>query len=139
MALPATNRRTIPRDTADTRPLVLVADDNVDHVELLRFALTTQYRVITASNGLDAYATACRVRPAAILLDVVMPIVDGYSVVRKLRANPTTAAIPIAMVTGLDAAALEALPGRVDLPIVLRKPCHPGEVLGAVERLLRPL
>jgi len=96
-------------------------------------AVSARYRVATASNGFEAYELACRVRPDAIVLDLVMPVLDGYTVVRKLRQNPLTANTPIIFVTGLDAEALDPLP---DLSAVLRKPCHQGEILNAIRQVL---
>ena len=96
-------------------------------------AVAARYRVATASNGFEAYELACRVRPDAIVLDLVMPVLDGYTVVRKLRQNPLTANTPIIFVTGLDAEALDPLP---DLSAVLRKPCHQGEILNAIRQVL---
>ena len=96
-------------------------------------AVGARYRVATASNGFEAYELACRVRPDAIVLDLVMPVLDGYTVVRKLRQNPLTANTPIIFVTGLDAEALDPLP---DVSAVLRKPCHQGEILNAIRKVL---
>jgi cyclic di-GMP phosphodiesterase len=116
---------------------VLIADDNVDHLAFLRVAVGARYRVMTASNGAEAYDVACRVRPDAILLDLIMPVVDGFTVVRQLRANPATAETPIVFVTGLDADAVDAHAERASLSAVLRKPCHQGEILEAIGRVLR--
>lgn len=96
-------------------------------------AVGARYRVASASNGFEAYELACRVRPDVILLDLLMPVLDGYTVVRKLRQNPATANTPIIFVTGLDAVALGQLP---DLSTVLRKPCHQGEILEAIRKVL---
>jgi CheY-like chemotaxis protein len=123
--------------SADARPLILIADDNAGHVELLRVALGTRYRVVTASNGLDAYKVACEARPDAVLLDLVMPVADGYTVVRKLRANPQTMSIPVVLVTGLDTPTLDALPDRVQVGAILRKPCHQGEIIDALKSVLK--
>jgi CheY-like chemotaxis protein len=73
------------------------------------------------------------VRPDAILLDLVMPVLDGYTVVRKLRQNQATARTPIIFITGLDSDSLGPLP---DLSTVLRKPCHQGEILEAIQKVL---
>ena len=112
---------------------MLIVDDNVDHLAFLRVAVSARYRVATAANGFEAYELACQVRPDVILLDLVMPVLDGYTVVRKLRQNPTTAQTPIIFVTGLDADALEPLPV---MSAVLRKPCHQGEILEAIRKVL---
>jgi CheY-like chemotaxis protein len=112
---------------------VLIVDDNVDHLAFLRVAVGARYRVATASNGFEAYELACRERPDVILLDLVMPVLDGYTVVRKLRQNREIARTPIIFVTGLDAAALDPLP---ELSAILRKPCHQGEILEAIGKVL---
>src|SRR5438105_2566789 len=122
--------------SSDSRPLVLVVDDNTDHVELLRAALASHYRVVTALNGLDAYTTACRTPPDVVVLDVIMPVVDGYTVVRKLRANRATATIPIVVITGADADAIESGRQPTDVSAVIRKPFLPEEILAAVKRAL---
>lgn len=119
----------------DDRPLILIVDDSVDHLEFLRSALGARYRVETASSGLDGYTAACAALPDAILLDLVMPVIDGHTVVRKLRANPATARIPIIFVTGLDAAGVEARGGPLEVT-VLQKPCHQGEILAAIKGAL---
>jgi CheY-like chemotaxis protein len=112
---------------------VLIVDDNADHLSFLRVAVSARYRVAAASNGFEAYEIACRVQPAAILLDLVMPVLDGYTVVRKLRQNPVTAKTPVIVVTGLDADALDPAPA---LSTILRKPCHQGEILEAIGKAL---
>ena len=125
--------RTLANDSPDTRRLVLIVDDNIDHWGFLGVAVGTRFRVATATNGLEAYEVACRVRPDVILLDLVMPILDGYALVQQLRANAGTAATPVVFVTGLDAPALGTLPPR---STVLRKPCHQGEILAALLAVL---
>lgn len=62
-----------------------------------------------------------------------MPVLDGYTVVRKLRQNPATARMPIIFVTGLDFDALGPLRER---SAVLRKPCPQGEILEAIQKVL---
>ena len=114
---------------------MLIVDDNVDHLAFLRAAVGARYRVAAAANGFEAYELACRAHPDAVLLDLVMPVLDGYSVVRMLRQNPATANTPIIFVTGLDADALEPLPS---MSAVLRKPCHQGEILEAIRKVLPP-
>ena len=120
----------------DSRPFVLIVDDNTDHVELIRTALASNYQVLTAFNGLDAYTIACRTPPSAIVLDLVMPIMDGYTVVQKLRANPATAGIPVILLTGADAAGMDDGGKPPDVGAMLTKPTMPGEILAAVRRAI---
>jgi CheY-like chemotaxis protein len=119
--------------TSDPRRLILIVEDNADHLAFLRVAVGARYRVATATNGLEAYELACRIRPDVILLDLVLPVLDGYALVEKLRANPATSVTPVVFVTGLDRDRLVALPPR---STVLRKPCHQGEILQAIQNVM---
>ena len=82
---------------------VLVVDDILANVKLLEARLTAEYfEVLTASNGPDALEICGRDRADIILLDVMMPGMDGFEVCRRLKANPRTQHIPVIMVTALD-------------------------------------
>ena len=79
---------------------ILVVDDEPDIVALVYYHLAkAKYRVSTAASGPDALALAKRERPALIVLDVMLPEVDGLEVCKILRRDPVTAAIPILMLT----------------------------------------
>ena len=104
------------------RKSVLIVDDDLDIREVLAETLVDRgFDVATAANGLDALAKlrALSVRPSVILLDLMMPIMDGYTFLEQRRLDPMIASIPLAIVTaghGVD-------PDRlgIDLQIV-RKP-----------------
>lgn len=82
---------------------VLVVDDLLPNIKLLEARLTAEYfDVITAMNGPDALAICERGACDLILLDVMMPGMDGFEVCRRLKANPATAHLPVVMVTALD-------------------------------------
>ena len=82
---------------------VLVVDDIVANVRLLEAKLTAEYfEVVTAMNGLDALEAVQRTKPDIVLLDVMMPGIDGIEVCSRLKANPATRHIPVIMVTALD-------------------------------------
>ena len=82
---------------------VLVVDDIVANVRLLEAKLTAEYfEVVTAMNGLDALEAVQRTKPDIILLDVMMPGIDGIEVCSRLKSNPATRHIPVIMVTALD-------------------------------------
>jgi CheY-like chemotaxis protein len=123
--------------SSDTRARVLVVDDDADHLELLSRILRRNYEVSVASDGLDGYALACLEHPSAIILDVMMPVVDGWTVLRKLRANPTTRHLAVIVVTASDRAAALAAAAGLDVSLVLQKPVDPNRLLNAVERSLR--
>ena len=82
------------------RDLVLVADDDRDIVRFLEVNLVIEgIDVVTAHDGRDALAKALELRPNLILLDVMMPGMDGYQVCAELRADPRCARIPVIMLT----------------------------------------
>jgi len=82
---------------------VLVVDDILANVRLLEAKLSAEYfEVVTAMNGLDALEAIHRTKPDIILLDVMMPGIDGIEVCRRIKANPLTQHIPVVMVTALD-------------------------------------
>src|SRR3974390_815037 len=82
---------------------VLVVDDTPLNVKLLTLQLEYQdYIVNTAANGLEALAKIEADKPDIVLLDVMMPGLDGFETCRRIRANPATAHIPVVMVTALQ-------------------------------------
>ena len=84
---------------------VLVVDDILANVRLLQARLESEYfEVVTASNGKDAIDICQRERVDVVLLDVMMPGLDGFEVCRRLKASPQTLHIPVVMVTALDQA-----------------------------------
>jgi two-component system, cell cycle response regulator len=82
---------------------VLVVDDILANVRLLEAKLAAEYfEVITAMNGVDALEAVQRTKPDIVLLDVMMPGIDGIEVCKRIKANPLTQHIPVVMVTALD-------------------------------------
>lgn len=115
------------RDAGD---VVLIVDDLPDNLALLHDALEESgYTVLVATQGQAALHSAAQARPDIVLLDALMPAMDGFEVARRLKAAPTTAHIPIIFMTALTetehlVAALAA--GGVDY---VTKPIKPREVL----------
>src|SRR5262245_27147708 len=97
-----------------TPPRILVVDDNPSNVDILRARLSTHgYETLTAADGEEALAAVREHLPDLILLDVMMPKVDGIEVCRRLRADASLPFIPIVLVTAKSdpkdvVAALEA-------------------------------
>jgi two-component system, OmpR family, alkaline phosphatase synthesis response regulator PhoP len=82
------------------RPLILVADNETDIIALVRFRLEREgYEVISALDGAEALRLALERRPDAALLDVRMPALDGYEVVRKIRQEEAVAKMPVIMLS----------------------------------------
>jgi diguanylate cyclase (GGDEF)-like protein len=85
----------------EIKPKILVVDDTPANIRVLKHLLNDESSILFAMNGRDALTIAARERPDLILLDVLMPEMDGYQVCRALKADPDTAAIPVIFVTGL--------------------------------------
>ncbi len=87
-------------DKTDETPLVLVADDDPDILGLVTIRLERAgYRVVRAGDGARALEIALAEHPDVAVLDVTMPLLDGYSVLKKLREDSSTAAIPVILLT----------------------------------------
>jgi CheY-like chemotaxis protein len=83
-------------------PKVLVVDDVVDNVELLADALEdVGYEVLKAFSGIEALNIAGSSKPDVIMLDIIMPGIDGIEVCRRLKSNPKLKSIPVIMVSAL--------------------------------------
>ena len=93
--------------TQDTRPRLLVVDDEPTNLQVLRHVLDKDYRLLFATDGTRALQLARQQQPRLVLLDVMMPGMDGYAVCAALKADPATAAIPVIFVTALTDAADE--------------------------------
>ena len=86
----------------DNQYTILLVDDNLDNVELLVEILRAQgYRTLTAQSGHDAIRLAANEQPDLILLDIAMPVMDGMEVLEVLKADSSTADIPVMFVTGI--------------------------------------
>src|ERR1700745_3899738 len=85
---------------------ILVVDDIPSNVKLLEARLSAEYfDVVTASSGAEALAICARAECDIVLLDVMMPDIDGFEVCRRLKSNPATHYIPVLMITALDSPA----------------------------------
>jgi CheY-like chemotaxis protein len=118
------------------RGTILVVDDDAGVLNLLERFLSRQgFRVVTASGGARALELARSVRPAAITLDVVMPDMDGWSVLRSLKADPELSAIPVIVVTMTDDMAQGFALGAADF---LTKPIDRARLLSLLAKLRPP-
>jgi CheY-like chemotaxis protein/MinD-like ATPase involved in chromosome partitioning or flagellar assembly len=116
---------------------ILIIDDDIDTLKLVGLMLQKQgYTIVAASNGPQGLEQAERENPDLILLDVMMPEMDGYEVTKRLRANPLTTNTPILMFTAktqLDDKVTGFEAGADDY---LTKPTHPSELHAHVKALL---
>ena len=116
-------------------PKVLIIDDDLDQLQMLSAALEGNYDVRTAADGLDGYVLACAEQPSVVVLDVMMPLVDGWTVLRKLRANPVTKGTRIIIATALDHDAVASEAAQLNVSLVLRKPIDLNTLKSAIARL----
>lgn len=81
---------------------ILIVDDEVSNIAVLSRLLSPEYTVYAAKNGMLALNMARKHLPDVILLDIVMPDMDGYAVLSELKSMPETREIPVIFITGLD-------------------------------------
>lgn len=116
---------------------ILIVDDDVDTLRLVGLMLQRQgYQISAAANGQQGLSKAVEDSPDLILLDVMMPDMDGYEVTRRLRQNPQTAKIPIIMFTAKTQLEDKVTGFEVGADDYLTKPTHPSELQAHVKALL---
>ena len=132
--LPPSTSLSCQARTAMAPKQVLVVDDTDDNLFLMRSLLEDTYTVLTAASGLQALAIAnSSTPPDLILLDIMMPEMDGYAVLRQLRQHSATASIPVIFLTALSTIEEEQL--GLDLGAVdyITKPISPPVMLARVQ------
>lgn len=116
---------------------ILVVDDDIDTLKLVGLMLERQgYEISVASNGHLGLAKAASERPDLILLDVMMPDIDGYEVTRRLRGDPDLAHIPIIMFTAKSMVDDKVAGFEAGVDDYLTKPTHPAELTAHVKAVL---
>ena len=117
---------------------VLVVDDILPNVKLLEAKLASEYYdVLTATSGEEALEKVERDGPDIILLDVMMPGMDGFEVCKTIKSNPTYAHIPVVMVTALTDAADRVRGLEAGADDFLSKPVNKIELVKRVENMLK--
>jgi CheY-like chemotaxis protein/MinD-like ATPase involved in chromosome partitioning or flagellar assembly len=116
---------------------ILIVDDDIDSLKLIGLMLQRHgYEVVAANAGNQALAKASAEHPSLIILDVMMPDMDGYEVCRRLRANPDTRAIPIIMFTAKTLVDDKVAGFEAGADDYLTKPTHPAELASRVKTIL---
>jgi phosphate regulon transcriptional regulator PhoB len=117
---------------------VLVVEDEQDVAELLRYNLTKEgYDVTSAPNGADAVKIARDLLPDVILLDIMVPQLNGWEVCRRLKNDPETRAIPIIMVTGRVEEGDKVLGFELGADDYVTKPFSPRELVARIRAVVR--
>lgn len=112
---------------------ILLVDDEPNNLQLLRQILRDSYQLIFAHNGQSALAAVAAHHPDLILLDIMMPDLDGYEVCRRLKADPQTCEIPVIFVTAMGEVDDEAEGFDVGAVDYIHKPISPAIVIRRVQ------
>src|SRR3990172_1701892 len=117
---------------------ILIIEDDPDIVRLLTHYLQKEgYRIRAESNGLDGLRAAREATPTVVILDVMLPGMDGYEVCRRLRDTDTTATLPILMLTAKGDEAEKIVGLELGADDYVTKPFSPKEVVARIKALVR--
>lgn len=128
--------KTTEKPKAD-RPCVLLVDDYPDaremYSEYLRFS---GFDVVEAGNGMEAIERAIEHTPDIILMDLSLPVMDGWEATRRLKSDPRTASIPVVALTGHALAGISEGALKAGCDAFVTKPCLPEELVREIRRVL---
>jgi CheY-like chemotaxis protein len=130
----ATITQTPPSDVSASRTVLVIDDDAASRDLLSRILERDSYRVVLADSGPAGLDLARTVRPDAITLDVVMPGMDGWTVLSTLKADPVLKTIPVLLVTVLDEIPAGMAMGALS---VMSKPVDPQRLLSVISGCVR--
>ncbi|MBN1873969.1 MAG: response regulator [Anaerolineae bacterium] len=120
-----------------TKQHILIVDDDIDALRLIGLMLERAgYHIIAASSGQQAISKAVKEQPALIILDIMMPDVDGYQVAAQLRKHPATTGVPILMFTAKTSITDKVASFQAGADDYLTKPIQPQALISHVETLL---
>jgi two-component system, cell cycle response regulator len=118
-------------------PVILIVDDDPLNVKLLDTLLSLEYQTIKAYDGVEALKKVHEFMPDLILLDIMMPNLDGYAVTRQMKSNALTRHIPIILITALGGAEDKAKGIEAGADEFLNKPVNQAELKARVRSLLK--
>ncbi|MYM23892.1 response regulator [Duganella sp. FT135W] len=114
------------------RSTVLIVDDTPDNITLISGLLKDKYNTKVATSGATALQIVASSKVDLILLDIMMPDVDGFETCRRLKADPSSAAIPVVFLTAKSLQEDEAMGRSVGAVDFLRKPVNPDQLFSRV-------
>ena len=119
------------------RPLVLIVEDQSELRQLYAQELTISgFDVIEAANGLDALVHSCAQFPDVILMDLSLPVLDGWEATRRIKSDSRTAHIPVVALTAHDGSGELQRATRAGCDWFVPKPCPPNDLIEEVRRVL---
>lgn len=117
---------------------ILIVDDDVDALKMVGLMLERQgHQIVVANTGMQAIEKATTQAPDLVILDVMMPDLDGYQVARRLRQDPATQSLPILMFTAKSSVADKIAGFQAGVDEYLTKPIHPAELITRVQVMLQ--
>jgi len=123
------------RPERDSEKTILIVDDDLVNLTILKSVISKAgYSVLTADNGKDALKTAKALSPDLVILDIMMPDIDGTEVATGLKQNPRTRRIPIIFLSSLISAEEER--SNIDLISYLSKPYNREKLLNEIGKYL---
>jgi len=118
-------------------PRVLLVDDYPDAREMYsEYLAFSGFQVVEAGNGMEALQRALDDKPDIILMDLSLPVMDGWEATRRLKADDRTAHIPIVALTGHALAGLSEGARRAGCDAFVTKPCLPEDLVKEIKRVL---
>jgi len=117
---------------------IFVVDDNGVNLIMVEEMLTDHYEVITMISASIMFELFEKIIPDLILLDIMMPDINGFEALEKLKANTQYAEIPVVFLTGKTDAATEALGFAKGISGFIKKPFTEQELLGCIKKILEP-
>jgi CheY-like chemotaxis protein len=115
---------------------ILVVDDEPNIVSLLTKMLSNDYTVHSARNGQEAVDNVKKIKPDLIIMDIMMPKMDGYTACAAMKKDPSTSGIPVIMLTGVDFDLNREFARRVGANAYLTKPFSLIDLKRTIEPLL---
>jgi two-component system cell cycle response regulator DivK len=116
---------------------ILVVEDQEDNRQIIRDMLSaTDYQITEAENGEEALAAVAKQRPDLILMDIQMPILDGYEATRRIKADPALRAIPIIAITSYALSGDEQKARDAGCDDYVPKPYSPRQLLAKIRQYL---
>lgn len=123
-------------DTKTPKKRILFVDDEPDQVLLIQTRLEHNgFEVLTATDGESGLQLAVEQRPDLVIVDLIIPRLDGLEICRRLKQNPATAKIPVALFTASATRDLDELCKTVGFAAYLRKPYEATELLAIIKQL----
>ena len=120
-----------------SRPCVLIVDDYPDAREMYsEYLVYSGFDVIEAENGMEALSKAADKSPDIILMDLSLPVMDGWEATRRLKADDRTAAIPVVALTGHALAGISEGAKRAGCDAFVTKPCLPEDLVKEIRKVL---